>query len=344
MIAILMGLSSYAQKVSIVGVVTDSETGAPIVGVTVVSKDKGGTVVSGTTTDIKGEYILSINPQKEVSMEFAFLGYASINQPIGNRSKINVALDPVSMNVETVVVTALGMSREAKALNYSHQSVASEALSENRTPDFVSSLQGRVAGLTIASPGQNTGSSGVVIRGYSSATGDNNAIFVVDGVIMENGAVGGESDGLDYGNAMGDINPDDIASIEVLKGPNATALYGSRAANGVIMITTKRSAGNNKTRLTYGNNTTFQRISEYPSYQNTFGVGMDLCIQTRDIMDLPNPITGGRYRSWGPMMLGQPYIAIDGVERRYLPQPDNVRDFYQTSCLMSNTLTVRQDV
>lgn len=230
MIAILMGLSSYAQKVSIVGVVTDSETGAPIVGVTVVSKDKGGTVVSGTTTDIKGEYILSINPQKEVSMEFAFLGYASINQPIGNRSKINVALDPVSMNVETVVVTALGMSREAKALNYSHQSVASEALSENRTPDFVSSLQGRVAGLTIASPGQNTGSSGVVIRGYSSATGDNNAIFVVDGVIMENGAVGGESDGLDYGNAMGDINPDDIASIEVLKGPNATALYGSRAA------------------------------------------------------------------------------------------------------------------
>lgn len=340
LIALLMSLSAFAQKVSIVGVVSDSETGAPIVGATVVSKDKGGNVVSGTTTDVKGEYLLSIDPKKETSMEFSFLGYASINQPVGSRSKIDVALDPVSMNVETVVVTALGMSREAKALNYSHQAVSSEALSENRTPDFVSSLQGRVAGLTIAPPGQNTGSSGVVIRGYSSATGDNNAIFVVDGVIMENGAVGGEQDGLDYGNAMGDINPDDIASIEVLKGPNATALYGSRAANGVIMITTKRSAGNNKTRLTYGNNTTFQRIREYPSYQNTFGVGMDLSIQTKDIMELPNPITGGRYRSWGPMMLGQPYIAIDGVERRYLPQPDNIRDFYQTSCLMSNTLTV----
>ncbi len=340
LIALLMSLSAFAQKVSVVGVVSDSETGTPIVGATVVSKDKGGNVVSGTTTDIKGEYLLSIDPKKEISMEFSFLGYASINQPVGSRSKIDVALDPVSMNVETVVVTALGMSREAKALNYSHQAVSSEALSENRTPDFVSSLQGRVAGLTIAPPGQNTGSSGVVIRGYSSATGDNNAIFVVDGVIMENGAVGGEQDGLDYGNAMGDINPDDIASIEVLKGPNATALYGSRAANGVIMITTKRSAGNNKTRLTYGNNTTFQRIREYPSYQNTFGVGMDLSIQTKDIMELPNPITGGRYRSWGPMMLGQPYIAIDGVERRYLPQPDNIRDFYQTSCLMSNTLTV----
>ncbi len=338
--ALLIGFSAAAQKVSVVGIVSDAGSNAPIVGATVVSKDRTGTVVSGTTTDINGEYVLSIDPRKEISLEFSFLGYASINSRIDNRTRIDIVLEEVSTNVETVVVTALGMSREAKALNYSRQSVAAESLSENRTPDFVSSLQGRVAGLTIASPGQNTGSAGVVIRGYSSATGDNNAIFVVDGVIMENGAVGGESNGLDYGNAMGDINPDDIASIEVLKGPNATALYGSRAANGVIMITTKRSAGNDKTRFTYGNNTTFQTISEYPAYQNTFGVGMDLNIQSSNIMDLPNPITGGRYRSWGPMMLGQPYIAIDGTERRYLPQPDNIRDFYQTSCLMSNMLTV----
>ncbi len=339
-IALLLSFSAFAQKVSIIGVVSDSENGAPIVGATILSKDKGGAVVSGTTTDSKGEYVLSVDPKKEASLEFSFLGYTSISQPINARSRIDVKLDPTSMNVETVVVTALGMSREAKALNYSHQKVETQSLSENRTPDFVSSLQGRVAGLQIASPGQNTGSSGIVIRGYSSATGDNNAIFVVDGVIMENGAVGGESGDLDYGNAMGDINPDDIESIEVLKGPNATALYGSRAANGVIMVTTKRSAGNNKTKFTYGNNTTFQTITEYPAYQNTFGVGMDLNIQTSNIMELPNPITGGRYRSWGPMMLGQPYIAIDGVERRYLPQPDNIRDFYQTSCLLTNTFTV----
>lgn len=337
---LVLCLPAWAQKVSIIGTVNDSENGSPIVGATVVSKDRSGSVVSGATTDIKGEYILAVDPKKETSLEFSFLGYTAVNQPIGNRTRVDVTLQPAALNVETVVVTALGMSRETKALNYARQAVATESLSENRTPDFVSSLQGRVAGLQIASPGQNTGSSGVVIRGYSSATGDNNAIFVVDGVIMENGAVGGESGGLDYGNAMGDINPDDIASIEVLKGPNATALYGSRAANGVIMITTKRSTGNNRTRFTYGNNTTFQTISEYPSYQNTFGVGMDLHIQSSNIMDTPNPITGGRYRSWGPMMLGQPYIAIDGTERPYLPQPDNIRDFYQTSCLMSNTLTV----
>lgn len=339
-IALLMCLTAFAQKVNIIGIVTDSADGSPVIGATVTSKDKNGKVVSGTTADVRGQYLLSINPKVEVSLEFSYLGMTTVNSQIAGRTQIDISLEQVATSVETVVVTALGLQRETKALNYSRQSVTAEALSENRTPDFVSSLQGRVAGLQVASPGQNTGSSGVVIRGYSSATSDNNAIFVVDGVIMENGAIGGESDGLDYGNAMGDINPDDIASIEVLKGPNATALYGSRAANGVIMITTKRSEGNNKIKITYGNNTTFQQISEYPSYQNTFGVGMDLSIQTSNIMYSPNPITGGRYRSWGPMMLGQTYVAIDGVERQYLPQADNIKNFYQTSCLMSNTVTI----
>lgn len=337
---LLLTATAFAQKTTITGVVTDSETDAPLAGVAVVSKDRSGGIVSGATTDLKGEYVMSIDSKTVSSLEFSFLGYASVSRAVSGNTRIDIALDPVSLNVGEVVVTALGMSREAKALNYARQAVGTESLSENRTPDFVSSLQGRVAGLQIAPPGQNTGSSGVVIRGYASATGDNNAIFVVDGVIMENGAVGGESGGLDYGNAMGDINPDDIASIEVLKGPNATALYGSRAANGVIMITTKASAGNNKTKLSYGNNTTFQMINEYPAYQNTFGVGMDLNIQTSNIMDLPNPVTGGRYRSWGPMMFGQPYVAIDGQVRKYSPQPDNIKDFYRTATLMTNMLTV----
>jgi TonB-dependent SusC/RagA subfamily outer membrane receptor len=291
---LLMTVPAFAQKVSIYGVVSDMADGSPIVGVAVVSKDKNGTPVTGATTDIKGEYIITIDPKKEVSLEFSFLGYVSIAKRIEGKSRIDVDLEATSMTLESVVVTALGVDRKTKSLNYSRQAVTAQQLSENRTPDFVTSLQGRIAGLTVSSAGTNTGSSGVVIRGYSSATGDNNAIFVVDGVIMENGALGGESDGLDYGNGMGDINPDDIASIEVLKGPNATALYGSRASNGVIMITTKKSEGNNRIKVSYGNNTTFQTISEYPSYQNTFGVGMDLSIQTSDIMVLPNPITGGR--------------------------------------------------
>lgn len=336
----LISISLSAQKTSVSGKVTDAADGSPVAGVAIASKDSNGAVVSGSITDAMGEYTISINPEKEKTLEFQFLGMATIAIPINGRTRIDAVMESVSTNLDGVVVTALGMERSTKALNYARQSIEADALTENRTPDFVSSLQGRVAGLTVSSSGQNTGSSGIILRGYASATGDNNAIFVVDGVIMENGAVGGESNGLDYGNGMGDINPDDIASIEVLKGPNATALYGSRASNGVIMITTKRANGNNRVKISYGNNTTFQVINEYPQYQNTFGVGMDLNIQTSDIMELPNPITGGRYRSWGPMMLGQDYIAIDGKQRKYLPQPDNIRDFYQTACLETNTMAV----
>lgn len=340
LLSIIAVMAQNGTKVDITGIIRDSSDGSPIAGATVLTKGQSGDLISGTTTDSKGEFLLRINPKKETVIQVSFLGYASIAQPINNRTRIEISMDPTSESIEKSVVTALGMDRQEKVLNYSHQGVDATALSENRTTDFVSALQGRVAGLQIATAGTNTGSSGIVIRGYASATGDNNAIFVVDGVIMENGAVGGESGGIDYGNAMGDINPDDIADIQVLKGPNATALYGSRAANGVIMITTKKSEGNNRIKVSYGNNTTFQQIAEYPEYQNTFGVGMDLSIQTRGIMELPNPITGGRYRSWGPMMLGQPYIAIDGTERAYSPQPDNVKDFYRTAVLESNTITI----
>lgn len=340
-ITLLLSLTVLAQKnVTITGLVSDADDKTPLVGVTVIAKDNSGNNLSGGVTDTRGEYILEVDKKKAVSIEFNMLGYAPVKVAINGRTTVNIELEVTSLALEGTVVTALGLSRESKALNYARQSVSADAMSENRTPDFVSSLQGRVAGLQISTADQNTGSSGIVIRGYASATGDNNAIFVVDGVILENGAIGGESGGLDLGNGMGDINPDDIKSIEVLKGPNATALYGSRAANGVIMITTKASDGSNRLKLTYGNNTVFQNITEWPSYQNTFGVGNDVVIQSTDIMELPNPIAGGRYRSWGAPMLGQEYIAIDGQKRQYLPQPYNVRDFYQTSYLMTNMLTV----
>lgn len=338
---LLSGLCALAQnKLTVTGTVTDAEDNSPLTGVAVIAKDKSGNTLSGTVTDALGQYVIKADRKSAENIEFSTLGYTPVRVPINGRTIIDMALEMSAIALEGTTVTALGLTRETKALNYSRQSVNAEAVAETRTPDFVSSLQGRIAGVQVASASQNTGSAGIVIRGYSSATGDNNAIFVVDGVIMENGAVGGESGGLDFGNGMGDINSDDIESIEVLKGPNATALYGSRAANGVIMITTKRSDGNNKMKISYGNNTVFQMINEYPAYQNTFGVGQDVVIQSSDIMDSPNPIAAGRYRSWGAPMLGQKYIAIDGTEREYSPQPNNVKDFYQTACLTTNTLTV----
>ncbi len=336
--ALALAASAWAQTRTITGTVKDSSDGTPVVGVSVVVKDKAGKM-KGTTTNNAGKYSIQVTANDQ-EIAFSFIGMESITHKIDNRTTVNIEMKPEATTVETVVVeSALGLKREAKAMPYSRQSVDSESLNEVRTPDFVSSLSGKVAGLMVAPPGQNTGSSGITLRGYSSATSDNNALFVVDGAIMENGAVGGERGGLDYGNAMGDINPADIATIEVLKGPNATALYGSRAANGVIMITTKGSSGKGF-KVTFSNSSMFQKIVQYPEYQNTFGVGMDLDIQTSNTMTLPNPITGSRYRSWGPMMLGQPYIAIDGRERPYFPQPDNISDFYQHSSLITNTITI----
>ena len=336
--ALVFSANVWAQTKTILGKVTDTLDNSPLVGATVVAKNPKGEQ-KGATTDLQGNYRLINIPADYDQITFSFIGMTTMVEKIGNRTVINAVMSHSEAAIDAVVVTALGLTREARSLNYSRQGVDGEALSETRTPDFVTSLIGKVAGVQVNSAGQNTGSAGIVIRGYTSATSDNNAIFVVDGVIMENNVVGGERGSLDYGNGMGDINPADIESIEVLKGPNAAALYGSRASNGVIMITTKKSAGKGL-KATFSNSTMFQRIGQYPEYQNTFGVGMDLDIQTSNIMDLPNPITGSRYRSWGPMMLGQPYMAIDGTERPYLPQPDNIRDFYQTSTLMTNMVTI----
>ena len=203
---ILLCTAVSAQRRNIVGTVTDMSDGSPIVGAGVVVKDASGKIMTGATTDLQGQYTVSAG-KDAATIEFSMLGMSSISMKIGSKDVIDAQLEMVSSTLDEVVVTALGMKRETRALNYSRQSVNAASVMENKTPDFVTSLQGRVAGLQVSTAGQNTGSSGIVIRGYSSATGDNNVIFVVDGVIMENGAVGGESGGLDYGNAMGVINP-----------------------------------------------------------------------------------------------------------------------------------------
>ena len=337
LIAVLSSAVLSAQEKTLSGRVTESDTGEPLIGVSVLVKNGKGNV-KGTATGPDGKYSIKID-KEDTEVTFQYIGMESVTRTIGNNQVINVVMKTETQMVDKVVVIAGGGSRARRALEASQQSVDAEQLMDVRTPDFVSSLAGKVAGLVVNPAGQNTGSASIVLRGNSSATADNNAIFVVDGVIMENGAVGGESSSLDFGNGMGDINPNDIASIEVLKGPNATALYGSRAANGVIMITTKQSSGTG-IKVHFQNSTMFQRILQYPEYQNTFGVGMDLDIQTSNTMYLPNPKTGSRYRSWGPMMLGQPYIAIDGKERAYLPQPDNIKDFYQSASLITNAVTI----
>ncbi len=334
--------SLLAQDVTITGRVTNSE-GAPLAGVTVTGNE--GNRQFRTATDARGNYTLAVSSGVR-ELVFTYVGMQTLTEPIRGRRDISVQLSQSAGQMEQVVVTALGIRREAKALSYSRQSMDVSTLAEAPTTNIVSSLSGRVAGVQITPPGTNTGSARVVIRGNNSITGNNQPLFVVDGIPVDNSS--GDSrvrtsanTDLDYGNVAANINPEDIESIEVLKGPNAAALYGSRAANGAILITTKKSAGT-KFKVTFNSNSTFQRITEFPDYQDEFGAGnsfkLDGSGSTNNADRIPNLAVFNR--SWGAPMMGQPVISVNGQPKLYLPQPNNVQDFYQTASLLTNSLSV----
>jgi TonB-dependent SusC/RagA subfamily outer membrane receptor len=175
---------------------------------------------------------------------------------------------------DVVVISALGLTRKAKSIGYSTQTVDVDKLTEARDVNITNGLAGKVAGLQVTSTGQPGSSSRVVIRGENSMTGNNQPLWVIDGVPMANDMGDTRGDNLDYGNGAEDLNPDDVESIQVLKGPNATALYGSRAANGAILVTTKKGKIGDKTLgIALNQNVMFNTITEFPQYQNEYGEG-----------------------------------------------------------------------
>jgi len=320
-----------APPVVVTGRVTD-ENGQPLTGATINVVELNKAVIS----DARGNFSISLEPGT-YTIEVSFISYETkriknFKVTAGNTKSLDVVLQPSTSQMNEVVVTALGIKRETKALSYSQQSIDVNTLNENKDPNIVNSLSGKVAGLQVVPSGFNTGSARVVIRGNSSLTGNNQPLFVVDGMPIDNEP--GDAGSLDYGNNAADINPQDIASIEVLKGPNAAALYGSRAANGVILITTKK--GSTKFRVLVNSNTMFQTLTELPEYQNAYGVGTSFYIDNKHVI----PEAVANYRSWGSPMLGQPYVALNGQVKPYLPHPDNVKDFYSTAHLYTNSVAV----
>jgi TonB-linked SusC/RagA family outer membrane protein len=232
---------AYAQR-TITGKVTGSDDGSGIPGATVLVK---GTAI-GAITDIDGKFSLAVPKDKDVLL-VSYVGMVSKEITLGTDNVVNVVLEPSVQELEGVVVTALGIPREKKSLGYATQEVKGDQISMAKTDNFVNSLSGRVAGVQVKTTTNIGGSTNVLLRGSKSLTGDNQALFVIDGVPINNDVTNSTSQkqagtGYDYGNAASDINPEDIESINVLKGSAATALYGSRAANGVIMITTKKGA------------------------------------------------------------------------------------------------------
>ena len=269
--------TALAQNIQITGKVISEEDGNPLPGVSVVIQ---GTT-NGTTTNIDGVY--SISAPSDAVLVFSFVGMVTIEEEVVGRTQIDVVMSSETIEVAEVVVTALGITRESKSLGYAVQEVNGDDVNAVKSDNFIRGLTGKVAGVNIKNNTNFGGSTNVIIRGSTSLTQNNQALFVVDGVPISNentnntGQLTGRS-GFDYGNAASDINPNDIESVSVLKGAAATALYGSRAANGVILITTKKgSEKSGGIKVTVNSNVTFSTLdkSTFPVYQDKYGAGYD---------------------------------------------------------------------
>ncbi|MBU2906682.1 MULTISPECIES: SusC/RagA family TonB-linked outer membrane protein [Arenibacter] len=276
-LAPIMGLLmsfSYAQEKTISGTVTD-QLGLALPGVNILVE---GTT-NGTQTDFDGNY--TIQGSEGQTLLFSYIGQMSVTKVIGASSTIDVVMQEDAQALEEVVVTALGISRDKKSLGYATQEVQGEDLSTVKSGNFVNALSGKASGIQIRKNNNLGGSTNVVIRGNASLTGSNQALFVIDGVPVNNTNTNskyqGEASGnyYDYGNTASDINPDDIESVNVLKGAAASALYGSRAANGVIMITTKKGKDAQGIGVTVNSGITIGSIdkSTFAKYQNQYGAG-----------------------------------------------------------------------
>ncbi|APG63889.1 SusC/RagA family protein [Tenacibaculum todarodis] len=265
--------TSFAQDRTVSGTVSDSTGGLPGVGVLI----KGTT--QGVETDFDGKY--SIKTKTGATLIFSYVGMKTVEKTVTASGMINIIMQDDENVLDEVVVTALGISRDKKSLGYSTQKVGGEELTTNKSGNFANALSGKASGIQIRKNNNMGGSTNVVIRGNASLTGSNQALFVIDGVPINNTntnsagqgqAVGGY---YDYGNAASDINPEDIESINVLKGAAASALYGSRAANGVIMITTKKGKNSKGIGVTINSGATFGSIdkSTFAKYQTKYGAG-----------------------------------------------------------------------
>ncbi|MCL7763698.1 SusC/RagA family TonB-linked outer membrane protein [Polaribacter sp. Z014] len=264
---------SFAQQKKVSGTVSDSSGTLPGVSVAIEGTN------NGTQTDFNGKY--SINLKQGDVLSFSYVGYKTIQKKVTNSSTINVSMIEDSSVLDEIVVTALGISRDKKSLGYSTQKVGGEELTTNKSGNFVNALSGKASGVQIKKNNNLGGSTNVVIRGNASMTGSNQALFVIDGVPINNtntnsaGQAQANGGYYDYGNAASDINPDDIESLNILKGAAASALYGSRAANGVIMITTKKGKNAKGIGVTINSGMSFGQIdkSTFAKYQTKYGAG-----------------------------------------------------------------------
>ena len=329
---------THAQTKTITGTVTFSEDGNPFTGVTV---EVRGTTIR-TVTDVNGIYSLEV-PEYARVLIFTFNGMKTVEESIDDRSVIDTKLEPDILGLDEEVVTAFGINRKKITLGYSHQDVRGEDLVTAREPNIVNSLQGRLSGVQITnSDGTLAAGVRMLIRGMSKFNGDNQPLWVVDGIPISNAY--SEPDcygGMDWGNNAMDLNPSDIENISLLKGANAAALYGSRALNGVVLVTTKSGRsrdGKKGLGVTFETNWMWSNPLVLPDFQDEYGQGYS---GQFEYVDGNHGGTGdGIDESWGPpldrgLMIPQwdsPYDHETGIRvpTPWVSQPDNVKDFLVT--------------
>ncbi|MEJ7694787.1 carboxypeptidase-like regulatory domain-containing protein, partial [Daejeonella sp.] len=318
----------FAQNISVTGKVTDSDN-LPLPGVSV--KVSGSS--QGTSTDANGNFTISV--PSNASLVLTYIGFASQTISVQGRTSLNVRLETDAKLLEGVIVTALGITKDQKVLSYATQKVNTEDFAKARELNIGKSLIGRVAGLDVAGTSSGLGgSTRVVLRGDRSITGNNTALIVIDGVPMDNSnySPGTGNGGRDGGDGLSSVNPDNVESITVLRGASATALYGSRAANGALLINTKKGSSQKGTGVSLNSTSQLESAMMLYDFQNEYAQG-----------------AGGIYNraqegSWGPKMTGQsvPLWGNDpadaGKTYNLTPQPDNYKDFYSVGNQLSNTL------
>lgn len=339
--------SAQAQNRTVTGTVSSVE-GGTLPGVNVVVE--GST--SGTVTDIDGNYSISVD--ENTTLNFSFIGFTSQSVPVGTRSVLDIVMELDAQELEEVVVTALGIEKEAKTLTYARQAVETEDMKEARTSNFLQNLSGKVAGVQVSNSLTATGSNRVTIRGNASLLGDNTPLYIIDGVVMDK-SVGDQQTGswggrdsyqpIDNGDAMANINPDDIESMEILKGGNATALYGSRASNGVILITTKKGKTRDGWGVSVNSNTMFTNVNQWPDYQYVYGSGENGGA-VRGGANALDPETGlistaDMSPAYGSPLLGQfNVVNMNGEVTPYAPVFGNVKEMFQTGTTFTNSIAI----
>jgi len=360
---ILFVTSISFSQIKISGTITDKITGDGIPSVTISTSKE-----NGTTSAFDGSYSITVQNKNQI-LTFSYLGYKTQKIKVDNQTIINIQLEEIETNLNEIVVTALGLNRKTKELGYVVQELKAKDLNEVKTANFLDNLSGKLAGVTISQGATGVGSSSkITIRGEASFS-NNNPLFVVDGTPINNNTVFNFTNEaaagfqeIDFGNGAMEVNPDDIESVTVLKGPSAAALYGTRASNGVIVINTKDGSKKKGLGISINSSITFDSAFRLPEFQNEFGQGNSGNFEYVD--GLGGGINDNITYSWGPRLdvgnlvpqFDSPVTLPDGTVVRggdtslysgtpitptpFNSNPDNLKDFYQTGITTINNISI----